>query len=453
MPSTAPKKLIKNAFIVNEGSVFKGDVYIEGEIISQISNQAIKIDLHNPNIKVYDAEGLYLLPGVIDDQVHFRDPGLTYKGDLYTESKAAVAGGITSYMEMPNTIPNVLTQELLEEKYQTASKKSLANFSFYMGASNDNIEELVKTNPENVCGIKVFMGSSTGNMLVDNERALEEIFRKAPVLVAVHCEDESTIRRNNTLYFNKYGEDAPPEIHPLIRTEEACFLSTSKAVALAKKHNTRLHVLHLSTEKEMQLFDESVPIEKKRITAEVCIHHLWFSDKDYARKGNLIKWNPAIKKISDREGLMSSLLNDKIDVIATDHAPHSLEEKTKPYFQAPSGGPMVQHSLVAVLELCNQGKIALEKVVEKMCHNPAILFKVENRGYIREGYFADLVLVDLDKKWTVDKKGLFYKCGWSPMEGVKFSSKVRKTFVNGHLVYDNGKFNEELKGKRLKFNR
>jgi dihydroorotase len=355
-------------------------------------------------------------------------------------------------MEMPNTIPNTLTQELLEEKYQAASEKSLANYSFYMGASNDNIDELVKIDPENVCGIKVFMGSSTGNMLVDDDQSLEQIFRKAPTLIAVHCEDETTVRKNNTDYFNKCGEDAPPEIHPLIRSEEACFLSSSKAVSLAKKHNTRLHILHLTTEKEMQLFDNCQPLEKKQITAEVCIHHLWFSDNDYKTKGNFIKWNPAVKKTSDREALLSSLLNDKIDVVATDHAPHTFEEKSNPYFQAPSGGPMVQHSLVAMLELFNQGKISLEKVVEKMCHNPAVLFNVQKRGFLREGYFADLVLVDLEKSWTVDKKGLYYKCGWSPMEGVEFSSKVRKTFVNGHLAYDDGEFNEEQKGKRLKFN-
>ena len=333
------------------------------------------------NIEIIDADGLYLLPGVIDDQVHFRDPGLTHKGDLYTESRAAVAGGITSFMEMPNTIPNTLTQELLEEKYQSASEKSLANYSFYMGASNDNIEEVVKTDPKNVCGIKVFMGSSTGNMLVDDDKALEELFSKAPTLIAVHCEDEATIRRNNTAYFEKYGEDAPPEIHPLIRSSEACFLSSSKAVRLAKKHKTRLHILHLSTEAEMSLFDNNQPLAEKLITAEVCIHHLWFSDKDYAEKGNFIKWNPAIKKVSDRDALMQSLLDGKIDVVATDHAPHTLEEKSKPYFQSPSGGPMVQHALIAMLELHRQGKISLEKVVEKMCHNPARLFQVENRGY------------------------------------------------------------------------
>lgn len=453
MTSSPAKKLIKNAFIVNEGNIFKGDVFIEGDTIKEVSSSPIKKETEGESIEIIDADGLYLIPGVIDDQVHFRDPGLTYKGDLYTESKAAVAGGITSFMEMPNTIPNTLTQELLEEKYQMASEKSLANYSFYMGASNDNIDEVVKTDPANVCGIKVFMGSSTGNMLVDDDKALEAIFSKAPTLIAVHCEDETTISRNNTKFFAEYGEDAPPEIHPLIRSSEACYLSSSKAINLAKKHNTRLHILHLSTEAEMSLFDNSLPLEKKRITAEVCIHHLWFSDEDYAEKGNFIKWNPAIKKASDRDALMKSLLNGKIDVVATDHAPHSLEEKSKPYFQSPSGGPMVQHVLIAMLELHHRGKISLEKVVEKMCHNPADLFKVENRGYINEGYFADLVLVDLNDPWKVEEENLFYKCGWSPMEGLTFSSKVHKTFVNGHLAYDNGKINEDIKGKRLTFNR
>ena len=454
MPASASRKLIKNAFIVNEDKIFKGDVLIDGEIIKEISDSPIVREAYpDENIELIEADGLYLLPGVIDDQVHFRDPGLTHKGDLYTESRAAVAGGITSFMEMPNTIPNTLTQALLEDKYQSASEKSLANYSFYMGASNDNIEEVVKTDPKNVCGIKVFMGSSTGNMLVDDDKALEELFSKAPTLIAVHCEDEATIRRNNTAYFEKYGEDAPPEIHPLIRSSEACFLSSSKAVRLAKKHKTRLHILHLSTEAEMSLFDNNQPLSEKLITAEVCIHHLWFSDKDYAEKGNFIKWNPAIKKASDRDALMQSLINGKIDVVATDHAPHTLEEKLKPYFQSPSGGPMVQHALIAMLELHRQGKISLEKVVEKMCHNPARLFQVENRGFVREGYFADLVLVDMHSPWTVEKENLLYKCCWSPMEGETFSSQVKKTFVNGHLAFSDGKINEEIKGKRLTFNR
>jgi len=454
MPAAENKILIRNARIVNEGVTFKGDVLIEGELIRKVSKEPLdEKNLPQEHLKIIDAEGLYLLPGVIDDQVHFRDPGLTYKADLHTESRAAVAGGVTSFMDMPNTIPNTLTQELLEEKYVAASEKSLANYSFYMGASNDNLEEVLKTNPREVCGVKVFMGSSTGNMLVDDDEALENIFSKAPVLVAVHCEDEATISKNNTEYFARYGENAPPEVHPLIRTSEACFLSSSKAVRLAKKNNTRLHILHLSTAAEMSLFDNTLPIDQKRITAEVCVHHLWFSDKDYAGKGNFIKWNPAVKKASDRDALFESLLHGKIDVVATDHAPHTYEEKSKPYFQAPSGGPMVQHSLVAMLEFYHRGKMSLEQVAEKMCHNPAVLFQVEKRGFIREGYFADLVLVHLHKKWTVKKSGLHYKCGWSPMEGVEFSSQVKQTFVNGHNVFSNGSFDESKKGKRLMFNR
>ena len=454
MPVSKRKKLIKNAFIVNEGKIFKGDVYIDGEHIKKVTEAPLDEELiPKDDLQIIDAEGLYLLPGVIDDQVHFRDPGLTYKADLYTESKAAVAGGITSFMDMPNTIPNALTQDLLEDKYEAASEKSLANFSFYMGASNGNINEIIKTNPQKVCGIKVFMGSSTGNMLVDDEEALRHIFSKAPTLIAVHCEDEATISKNNTKYFVEYGEDAPPEIHPLIRSSKACFLSSFKAVALAKKYNTRLHILHLSTEAEMSLFDNSIPLDKKHITAEVCIHHLWFSEEDYKEKGNFIKWNPAIKKASDKDTLFNSLLNGKIDVVATDHAPHTFEEKSKPYFQSPSGGPMIQHSLVAMLEFYQKGKMSLENIVEKMCHNPAILFQIKNRGFIREGYYADLTLVDLNDKWLVDKDNILYKCAWSPIEGQEFRSRVSKTFVNGHLVYSNGKFDESNKGKRLMLNR
>jgi len=454
MPVSKRKKLLKNALIVNEGKIFKGNVYIDGEHIKKVTGAHLDEELiPKDDLQIIDAEGLYLLPGVIDDQVHFRDPGLTYKADLYTESKAAVAGGVTSFMDMPNTIPNALSQELLEEKYEVAAEKSLANFSFYMGASNNNIDEIIKTNPRKVCGIKVFMGSSTGNMLVDDDEALKQIFSKAPTLIAVHCEDEATISKNNTKYFARYGEDAPPEIHPLIRSSEACFLSSSKAVALAKKFNTRLHILHLSTEAEMSLFDNSIPLNKKQITAEVCIHHLWFSEEDYKEKGNFIKWNPAIKKASDRDALFNSLLNGKIDVVATDHAPHTFEEKSKPYFQSPSGGPMIQHSLVAMLEFYQKDKMSLENVVEKMCHNPAVLFQIQNRGFIREGYYADLTLVDLNDKWLVEKDNLLYKCGWSPMVGQEFRSRVSKTFVNGHLVYSNGKFDESNKGKRLMFNR
>jgi dihydroorotase len=442
--------VIINATLVNEGSIFPADVFVSHDLIEKIAPRGEK---PYEGYDIIDASGLYLLPGIIDDQVHFRDPGLTYKADIYTESKAAVAGGITSFMDMPNTIPNTLTQELLEEKYKTASERSLANFSFYMGASNNNLEEVVKTDPEKVCGIKVFMGSSTGNMLVDDDKILEEIFKKAPTLVATHCEDEATIQANTKIFKEKYGDNAPVSVHPLIRSAKACYLSSSKAVKLAKKHHTRLHVLHLSTAGEMELFDNSQPLEEKRITAEVCVHHLWFSDKDYEQKGNFIKWNPAVKTENDRKALFNAVLDDRIDVIATDHAPHTLEEKQRPYFQAPSGGPMVQHSLQAMLEFYHKKEIGLEKIVEKMCHNPAILFRVRKRGYIREGYFADLVLVDLNKKFTVAKDNILYKCGWSPMEGVTFHSTIVSTFVNGNRIYHQGAFDESAPGKRLLFDR
>lgn len=453
MNYTNNKKLIKQATIVNEGHIFVGDVFIDGNQIRHIVPESSGDNFDDSGYEVIDAKGLYLLPGVIDDQVHFREPGLTHKAEIYTESKAAVAGGITSFMEMPNTVPNTLTQELLEDKYRLAAEKSLANYSFYMGASNDNLEELVKTNPGNVCGIKIFMGSSTGNMLVDDEKALESIFSSVKLPVAVHCEDEGTIRKNFKKFKTEFGNSATAAIHPLIRTEEACYLSSSKAVKLARKHGTRLHILHLSTAKEMGLFDHDIPLKDKKITAEVCIHHLWFSDEDYQRKGNFIKWNPAIKKAEDRDALLNALLDGHLDIVATDHAPHTLEEKSRPYFDAPAGGPMVQHALVAMLELYKKGKITLNQVVEKMCHNPAILFQVEKRGFIREGYHADLVLVDLDNKWTVNNDNILYKCGWSPMEGVEFGSKVKKTFVNGHLAYDDGVFDESKKGERLLFNR
>ncbi len=428
MANKGNRKLIKDAFIVNEGQTFKGDVFIDGSQIKFISTGSSKPDFDTSTYEVINAEGLYLLPGLIDDQVHFRDPGLTYKADLYTESRAAVAGGITSFMEMPNTVPNTLTQELLEAKYQMAAEKSLANFSFYMGASNDNLEEVIKTNPRNVCGIKVFMGSSTGNMLVDDDKTLEGIFSNAPTLIAVHCEDENTVLANFRKYRSELGDEATAEIHPVIRSADACYRSSSKAVKLAKKHNTRLHILHLSTAKEMELFDNQLPLEEKKITAEVCIHHLWFSEKDYNEKGNFIKWNPAIKSSDDQNALFKALLEGRIDVVATDHAPHTLEEKERPYFTAPAGGPMVQHALVAMLEFYHQEKISLEMVVEKMCHNPARLFQVENRGFIREGYQADLVLVDFDTTWEVNRENVLYKCGWSPMEGVKFHSKINEDF-------------------------
>lgn len=447
------KKVISGATIVNEGASFIGDVFLIDNIIEKVVSYGDDQASDYKGYSIIDAKGLHLFPGVIDDQVHFRDPGLTYKGDTYTESNAAVAGGITSFMEMPNTIPNCLTQELLEEKFKHAADVSLANYSYYMGASNDNLDEIIKTDPKKVCGIKVFMGSSTGNMLVDSEEALSGIFSSAPTLVAVHCEDEETIIRNNAYYYEKYGDDAPTSIHPKIRSVEACYLSSAKAVKLAKKYGTRLHVLHLTTEKEMSLFNNELPLEDKKITAEVCVHHLWFSEDDYDRKGNFIKWNPSIKSESDRSALFDAMLSNKIDVIATDHAPHTLEEKERLYFKAPSGGPMVQHSLIAMLEFYHKGKIALEKVVEKMCHNPAKLFRVNKRGFIKQGYAADLVLVDLNSNQLVSKENILYKCGWSPMEGEVFHSKVVSTFVNGNRVFNDGSFTENIKGERLTFNR
>jgi len=441
--------LIRNANIVNEGKIFKGNVFIRGMFIETIS----ETDLTVTADVIIDAEGKYLLPGCIDDQVHFREPGLTHKAEIYTEAKAAVAGGITSYMEMPNTVPNTLTQQLLEDKYVIAAGRSLANYSFYMGASNDNMEEVLQTDPVNVCGVKIFMGSSTGNMLVDNRNTLETIFSQCKTLIAVHCEDEATIRSNTEIFKNKYGDDIPVSAHPLIRNEEACYLSSSLAVELAKKYNTRLHVLHISTEKETTLFSNTLPLKEKRITAEACIHHLWFSDIDYQTKGSLIKWNPAVKTASDRDAIFKAVLENKIDVIATDHAPHTLEEKQQKYLKAPSGGPLVQHSLVAMLEFYHQGKISIEKIVEKMAHAVADCFKVEKRGYVRAGYFADLVLVDLDSPWTVKKENILSKCSWSPFEGQTFRSAVTHTFISGHLAYDNGVFDESVKGKRLSFSR
>jgi len=440
--------LIKNAQLVNEGRIYKAAVLIENQKIKQIAtNITIDVDA------IIDADGLHLLPGVIDDQVHFREPGLTHKANIYTESKAAVAGGITSFMEMPNTNPQALTQELLEDKYQIASETSIANYSFFMGASNDNLEEVLKTDPKTVGAVKIFMGSSTGNMLVDNKSVLEEIFSKLPILIAVHCEDEQTIQENTIAAKKEFGEEVPISEHPNIRSAEACYKSSSMAVELAKKHNTRLHVFHLSTEKEIELFDNTLPLAEKRITAEVCIHHLWFDESKYAEKGTLIKWNPAVKKASDKKALFQALLDDKLDVIATDHAPHTLEEKSNTYFNAPSGGPLVQHALPAMLAFVKQEEISLEKVVEKMCHNPAICFQVENRGFIREGYFADLVLVDLDKPWEVNKDNILYKCGWSPFEGETFNAQITHTFVNGHIAYEYGSFDETRRGMRLTFDR
>ncbi len=446
-----PAYLLKNATIVNEGEQLKADLLIENERITKIipSNQEIK--LLKDCIRI-DLSGKYILPGVIDDQVHFRDPGLTHKADMETESKAAVAGGITSFMDMPNTIPNTLTQPILEEKYQAAAKKSWANYSFYMGVSNDNADEVLKTNPRNVCGIKIFFGASTGNMLVDNLETIEKVFSKSSMLIAAHCEDEKTIQRNLKAAKETYGEDIPFSAHPKIRSEEACYLSSSFAVNLARKHGTRLHVFHLSTAKEMELFSNEKTLSKKKITAEVCMHHLWFSDRDYAKNASRIKWNPAIKKQSDADALLKALLEDKIDVVATDHAPHTLAEKDNSYTKAASGGPMVQHALVLFLEMMHQGKISLEKVVEKMCHAPAMLFRIENRGFIREGYYADLVIVDLNDSWEVRPDNILYKCGWSPLTGQTFQSKVIATFVNGTLVYQQGEFLSKGNAQRLLFN-
>jgi dihydroorotase len=448
----APSYYIRNAHIVNEGSVLKGNVLIENGGISRIIQSEDKTDQTiPPDANVIDAEGQFLFPGVIDDQVHFREPGLTHKADIYTESKAAVAGGVTSFMDMPNTTPNAVSIDVLEEKYALAAGKSLANYSFFLGATNHNIEEILKADTHKICGVKVFMGASTGNMLVDKEEALHQIFKESKLLVAVHCEDEAIIKENLTAFKNKYGEDIPIECHPLIRSEEACFASSSKAVELAKKYNTRLHVLHLSTGKELELFDSSTTLSRKRITAEVCVHHLWFSDQDYASQSSLIKCNPAIKTKKDAEALFAGLLSNKIDIIATDHAPHLQEEKDNSYLKAPSGIPLVQHSLVAMLEFYHQNKITLEQIAEKMCHHPALCYKIHQRGFIRRGYHADLVLVDLNKPEQVKKENILYKCGWSPFEGMEFKSSVISTFVNGHLSYNKGRFDEKKKGERLLF--
>lgn len=443
------KILIRNANIVNEGKIIRGDVYVEEDFIHAIGENLgeLKADI------IIDGTGKHLLPGLIDDQVHFREPGLTEKGDIYTESKSAVAGGVTSFMEMPNTIPQTTTLELLEEKYQLAAEKSLANYSFYMGATNDNLEELLKVNPENVCGIKVFQGSSTGNMLVDDPETLEKIFSQCKMLIAIHSENDLMIKENLERLRRELGDNIPVRYHPVIRSAEACYDASKKAVDLAIRHGTRLHVLHISTAREVQLFDNSIPLEEKKVTAEACVHHLWFSEEDYLSKGNFIKWNPAVKTKEDREGVLRGVLDGHIDVIATDHAPHTYLEKNQPYLQAPSGGPLVQHSLVALLEMYHQGKIRLEDIVQKTSHNVSVLYGMDKRGYIRQGYFADLVLVDLNDPWTVGKENILYKCGWSPFEGQTFRSKVSHTIVSGQLVYENEAFHEEVKGKRLKFSR
>ncbi|MCF8713587.1 dihydroorotase [Joostella atrarenae] len=442
------RTIIKNATIVNEFQVFEGDVLIEGEFIKKIGK-----DLSAENATVIDAKGKLLMPGIIDDQVHFREPGLTHKGNIASESRAAIAGGVTTFVEQPNTNPQTVTIEKLEEKMEIGKQTSFANYSFMFGGTNDNLEELKRLDKNACAGVKLFLGSSTGNMLVDNEEVIEKIFSNTELVISAHCEDETTIKNNLEKYKAEFGDDIPLKYHPIIRSEEACYLSSSRAIELAKKTNARLHVFHVSTAKETNLFRNDIPLEEKRITAEVCTHHLWFSDVDYAEKGTFIKWNPAVKTAADRDGLWEALLDDRIDVLATDHAPHTLEEKQNIYTNAPSGGPLVQHTLAALLEKVKEGKISLEKLIQKMCHNPAILFNVEKRGYIREGYYADLVLVDRNSNWTVNKDNILYKCGWSPFEGTTFSAQVTHTFVNGNLAYQNGKISDKRNVKRLTFNR
>ncbi len=442
--------LIKNARVINEGKILDRDILIEGNYIIDIDTS---ISLKSSKTRVINAEKRYVIPGIIDDQVHFREPGLTHKATIATESKAAIAGGITSFIEMPNTIPQTVTQELLEEKFKIASETSYANYSFMLGGTNDNLEEILKTDPKTVAGIKLFLGSSTGNMLVDDEEVLKDIFSSTKMLIAVHCEDEKTIKENLENYIKEYGDDIPIENHPKIRSEEACYLSSSKAIELAKKTGARLHVFHISTAKETKLFTNKVPLEKKQITGEVCVHHLWFDDSHYTKKGTFIKWNPAIKTANDREQLWKALLNDTLDIVATDHAPHTLEEKKQVYTKAPSGGPLVQHALPAMLQAYKQEKISLEKIVEKMCHNPAKIFQIEKRGFIRKGYFADLVILDTSLPWTVTKDNILYKCGWSPFEGTTFHSKVIYTLVNGQIAYNKGVFNDNIRGMRLTFDK
>ena len=442
--------LIKNAKIVNEGKITEGDILIEDEVIKQVADS---ISAKSADITIIDAEGNYVFPGCIDDQVHFREPGLTHKANIETESRAALAGGITSFIEMPNTNPQTTTVEKLEEKFEIAANSSHANYSFMFGGTNDNLDEILKVNPKTVAGLKLFLGSSTGNMLVDDPKVIEKIFSSTDMVISVHCEDEATIRKNMEAHIEEFGEDIPIEKHPIIRSEEACYLSSSKAIELAKKTGARLHVFHLSTGKETKLFSNKIPLKDKKITAEVCIHHLWFSDEDYAKKGTHIKWNPAVKTAKDRDQLWKALLDDRIDVIATDHAPHTLEEKNNVYTKAPSGGPLVQHALVAMIEMYHKDKISLPKIAEKMAHNPSILFQVEKRGYIKEGYFADLVIVDINNPWSVKKENIMYKCGWSPFEGVTFKSRITHTFLNGTLVYNNFKVLDVKAAKRLTFNR
>ncbi len=442
------KYLIKNGTIVNEGKSFVGDLLIHGEKIEKVGSQ-----IEDADAEIVNAEGCYVIPGFIDDQVHFREPGLTHKANIATESKAAAAGGITTFIEQPNTVPNATTQKLLQDKFDIAEKSSYVNYSFMFGGTNDNLEELLKTDPKNVAGIKLFLGSSTGNMLVDDVEVLEKIFSSTKMIISVHCEDEATIRKNLAHYKEEYGDDIPMELHPIIRSEEACYISSSRAIELAKKTGARLHIFHVSTAKETELFRNDIPLEEKKITAEVCVHHLWFTDKDYKTKGSYIKWNPAVKTANDREGLWKALLDDRIDVLATDHAPHTMEEKSNPYTSAPSGGPLVQHALLALLEKVKDDTISVEKLVEKACHNPSKLFQIEGRGFLREGYFADVVIVNPSHSQMVTKDNLYYKCEWSPFEGTEFSSTVQQTFVNGNLIYNQGVFDHETKGKRLTFDR
>lgn len=444
-----PTLLITNAVIVNEDKQYKGSVFIENQLISKI----ITGDELPQASRIIDAEGKFLIPGVIDDQVHFREPGLTHKGEIATESKAAVAGGVTSYMDMPNTVPQSVNIQLLEDKYKRAAEASHANFSFYLGATNDNINEILKADPSTVCGVKVFMGSSTGNMLVDNPATLKTLFSESQLPIAAHCEDESIIRTNIEAARSRFGDDVPIYFHPVIRDTDACYRSSRMAVELAEKYNTRLHILHLSTARELELLTVNENRSSKRITAEVCVHHLLFTERDYYTHGNLIKWNPAIKSESDRDALLDALISGRIDIVATDHAPHTLEEKQNTYFKAPSGGPLVQHSLPAMLEFYHDDKMTLGQVVDKMCHGPADLFSIDKRGYIREGYYADLVLLDLNASWTVSRENILYKCGWSPFIGKTFHSKVTHTVVNGNVVYEEGTFNEEYRGERLRFRR
>ena len=443
------KTKILNARLVNENQIISTDLLIEDAFIARLDADLSSVTTD----RTVDAQGAYLLPGLIDDQVHFREPGLTHKATIYSESRAAVAGGITSYMEMPNTVPNTLTQALLQDKYDIAARDSLANYSFYMGVSNDNLEEVLRTDQQMVCGLKVFMGSSTGNMLVDSEQTLRNVFEKAELLVATHCEDEQTIRHNMHQYREQYGEEVPIDLHPVIRSAEACYRSSSLAVSLAREYHTRLHVLHISTARELSLFDQDLPLLEKRITAEACLHHLWFSDQDYSEKGTFIKWNPAVKTVDDRDALRQAVINGPIDVLATDHAPHTLKEKQNTYFAAPSGGPLVQHQLPALLELAHQEILPIETIVQKACHNPAILFQVDRRGYVREGYYADLVLVDPQASWTVTHDNVLSKCGWSPFEGQEFRSRVTHTWVSGHLAYENGVLHDQQSGMRLRFSR